>query len=181
MSIKKECYNEFATKNAFMQNLSEKEEDVELSNKLDTVVEWILGFFCKEERDILFRKIHNDWKRVGKTPSVEGTIVAANFFYELLYGKWQFMMVADCGMKKNPGRAFYMREENFDVEMIDASLFEIQHHLNCEVLKMWQKKGHVIFNKADEDNPNLQDNTVRRIGWLIAPNIVDNKKEVAND
>ena len=181
MSIKKECCNEFATKYALMQSLSAKEEDVELLNKLDTVVKWISEFFCKEEIDILFRKIHNDWERVGKTLSVEGTIVAVNFLYELLYGKWQFMMVADCGIKKNPGRAFYIREENLDVEMIDASLFEIQYHLNCEVLKMWQEKEHLIVNKADENDPNLQDNTVRRIGWLIVPNIVANKEEVAND
>lgn len=127
----------------------------ELQSRLALVPEWLSVFLNEQEKKALTQRVLN-----GTTDD------KLDFFNDLAYGKWQFMMLVDLTCKTNPEDVFLATVEDFNADRVDATLSEIQQRLNCSVFKVWQRGEHFFLSKADED---FQDATIRRIGWLIDP------------
>ena len=127
----------------------------EIQSRLALVPGWLSVFLNEQEKKALTQRVLN-----GTTDD------KLDFFNDLAYGKWQFMMLVDLTCKTNPEDVFLATVEDFNADRVDATLSEIQQRLNCSVFKVWQRGEHFFLSKADED---FQDTTIRRIGWLIDP------------
>ncbi|WP_178070310.1 hypothetical protein [Bacteroides caecimuris] len=84
---------------------------------------------------------------------------------EFATGKWNFMIMAEQLVKKQPHILHKIETEGLNVDDIDAALGEIRERLGCKVCKLYSNglENYIVEGDDFISYPN----TFQRIGWAV--------------